>query len=239
MPRQPGKPREYTRPAPPEVTMGASAARRWMTADWRTRRTVRLRRLGEWVAMTRARLNMSLRDLERQARHDGEDISETLIRRLEDLRHGDANLTDVRRVSWPAVDYLATLSGQTLADVDAYLRTGEAAALEPSLNSDAETVRAAFLSLSPARRQSLEDFAQHLYQLDLAESAPAATTGSASAHASAHASAREVVGAVDAETQRARDELRAAGDAAIHALTQKEQGGQPEPRRIPSHRQAR
>lgn len=217
MPRQPGKPREPRESRRDSVlsqtlSQALGAPRRWMTADWRARRMVRLRRLGEWVAMTRARLGMSLLELERQARHDGEDISETLIRRLETLRTEGANLTDVRRVSLPAVDYLAALAGQTLADVDAYLRSGEEAALEPTTSARAETVRAAFLSLSPARQQALEDFAQHLYQLDLVE-AGSAPPHHAPSGSSAHG------GAVDAATRRTLDELHTVSADALRALT--------------------
>lgn len=239
MPRQPGKPRERLVPPASQSYASVTTRRMWMTADWRARRVIRLRRLGEWVAAARARLGMSLLDVEHQARRDGEDISETLIRRLEGMRLTGANLDDVRRVSLPAVDYLAALAGMTLGDVDAYLRTGEAAAMEPSLDSRAETVRAAFLSLSPARQQALEDFAQHLYQLDLAETGAASVASAISASAASD----EALTATTTATQRARDELRAVSDGAMRALgdgAADHTGERPgEKRRKPGDRQAR
>ena len=188
----------------------AVAQQPWMTRDWATRRTLRLRRLGEWVAMTRAKLGLTIRNLETQARRDGEDLSETLILRLEKMRLADNPTDERRRVSLTAVDYLAALNGQTLADVDAYLRTGDEAALNASEENEADSMRALYLALSPAHRRSVFDFAEHMYQLDLA-----------AAGATSHVPRR---GAVDPETQAARETLRAVAEGAIATL--REQAGE-------------
>lgn len=198
----------------------ARGAQRWMTAGWSTREAQRLKRLGEYVYRARAGMQtgtgepMSLVALQNQARHDGLTISEALIRRLEAMRLGGKALDARRTISWAAVDYIVALNGQTLGDLDAYLRTGDTAALDPSLNARAESVRTVFLSLSPARQQSAEEFIEHLYQRDLAESAAES--------ADVRALTRASSGAVDAETQHARDTLRDATNAAIRALTQED-----------------
>lgn len=195
---------------------GVRPQRRWMTAQWGARREVYLRRLGEWMWTTRSRLGLSLADLARLARSQGEFVSTSQLSRMELLRQPERDAASRQIVSLTAVAYLAALAGQTLADVDTYLRAGDVAALDPALSSRAETVRTAFLTLSPARQRALEDFAQYLFELDLAEQGvhDIATSGTPKAPSAASSVASR------RDTQRTLDELHTTVDAALHTWGQ-------------------
>lgn len=233
--RGPGRPRgaRALRPPSPAEMQGLAplAPRSWLTEDWRSRRATRLQRLGQWAATTRARLQLSLRDVETLARRDGEEMSQMLWTRLEKMRERPADADDVRRrVSITVIDWMAMMAGQTLSDVDRYLRSGDVADLDPGVETRADTVRSAYLALSPVRRQSLEDFAQHLYHMEemSQRAAQGAAQGAAmpelarpepvpealpeptpeSVLASAAAAQSEVL-AVRAELQRALEQMRA------------------------------
>lgn len=153
----------------------------WMTADWRQRRALMLRRLGDWIAYSRLRIgNMSFHRLQVAARADGEDLSESLLNRLELMRElpDDANVAR-KKVSFTAIAWLAAYSGQSLADLDRYLRGehGErdergvtiSAPGEVAAESEADTLRTLYLALSPEHRQSVMLFAEHLYGVHLTE----------------------------------------------------------------------
>ncbi len=188
--------------------------RRWMTAQWGARREVYLQRLGAWMWMTRTRLGLSLADLAKMARDQGEFVSTSQLNRMELLRE-PGRAADRQHVSITAVAYLAALAGQTLADVDAYLRAGDTAAMDANLSSRAETVRTAFLTLSPARQRALEDFTQYLYELDLAEQ------GQSPSAAPDAPDARVPLAPIphDGDTQRALAELHATVDSALADLS--------------------
>jgi hypothetical protein len=135
--------------------------------DWPLRRAQYLQRLGQWVALTMQRLDLSSRQLEALAIRTGEPTSSNMLLRMARLRLSrKAPDLASERVSLTPVLWLATLAGQTLTDVDRYLRSGDVADLEASPDSRADTMRGVYLALSPARQQALEEFAHHLYQLD-------------------------------------------------------------------------
>src|SRR5487761_2077116 len=136
----------------------------WLINDWPARRAAYLQRIGEWVTLTMTRLRFSSHVLEDLAMHTGEPTSSPTLLRLASLRDvTDAANPRQQRVSLTTILWLATLSGQTLTDIARFLRSGDIPDLETSAETHADTLRGAYLALTPTHQQSLEDFAHHLY----------------------------------------------------------------------------
>ena len=165
------------RPARPARRKRVSQARPGHAGNWRIRGTVLRQRLAAWFIHTRKdRLHMSLRELQSAAHADGVSLSVTSIQRIESLV--DPQLANER--SWIAFDYvlwLAAYSGQSLADVDRFITSGDwryvgnLADAAMTEESQADRVRVNFLSLSPKRKQEVLDFITFARSLDEADQA--------------------------------------------------------------------
>ncbi|HEX6818793.1 MAG TPA: hypothetical protein VF120_10490 [Ktedonobacterales bacterium] len=162
---------------PPRRRKLVSQARRGNAGNWRIRGVVLRQRLAQWFVWTRKeRLHMSLRELQAAAHADGVSLSVTSIKRIESLI--DAEVAEER--SWIAVDYvlwLAAYTGQSLADVDRFITSGDwryvgqLADTATSEESQADRVRVNFLALSPTRKQAALDFITFARALDEADQA--------------------------------------------------------------------
>lgn len=219
-------PEPTPRPTPrPTRRKRVSPARRGNAGNWRVRGVVLRQRLAQWFVWTRQqRLHMSLRELQAAAHADGVSLSVTSIKRIESLV--DPTLASER--SWIAVDYvlwLAAYTGQSLADVDRFITSGDwryvgqLADTAMTEESQADRVRVNFLALSPERKQAALDFIAYARSLDEADQAaelrlrPSIERPVASQAASGGVmSAGET--ALDARTQGVLDDL-ARGEEAV------------------------
>src|SRR5487761_2720095 len=154
-------------------TLSPTGPKVWLLDGWEVRRERYMKRLGEWAALTMQRLQLSSRELEALAARTGGMASATTFRRLARQRMRDTDPVAAREhVNIGTVLWLATLAGQTLADIDRYLRSGDTGDLDPSIESRADTLRGAYLALTPTRQAALDEFARYLYQMDMAERQP-------------------------------------------------------------------
>lgn len=152
--------------------VGADQQQHGQAGNWPVRSALQRQRIGQWFTWTRkSRLHMSLRALRDAAARDGVELSVSAIRRLE----GMADLRVAAERQWVALDnilWLAAFSGQTLADLDRFLQSGEwryvgnLSDAAPSVESLADRVRVRFLSLSPERQLTVASFIEHERYLD-------------------------------------------------------------------------
>lgn len=163
-------------PAKPQRGKRVRESQPGHAGDWRTRGAVLRQRTAEWFKWTRQHLlhDMSLRELQAAAHADGVSLSVTSIQRIESL----TNFELARERSWIAWDYvlwLAAYSGQSIADVDRFLTSGDWRHVgnlsdeAPTEESQADRVRANFRALSDKRKQEVVDFMIFARSLDDAD----------------------------------------------------------------------
>lgn len=164
--------RTPTTPRRRRQRVGAPAASRGLTSNWLARSALQRQRIGQWFAWTRqSKLHMSLRALRDAAAADGIELSVGAIRRLEalaDLREA----AERKRIALDDILWLAAYSGQTLADLERFISSGDWSQVgnlrdaAPSIDSQADRVRQRFLSLTTARQEHVVAFIEHERYLD-------------------------------------------------------------------------
>lgn len=131
--------------------------------NWPARMVVLRQRTALWFRWTREqKLHMSPRELEAAAQADGVALSEAGVRRFEKMSDRD----EATERQWVAMEYvlwLAAYSGQSFADVARFLMGGDwsqvglLSDVAPSDESQADRLRAAFLTLTEDRKKTLLD----------------------------------------------------------------------------------
>jgi len=196
-------------------------------------------RLAQWFTWTRTtRLHMSLRELQAAAHADGVSLSVTAIQRIERLV--DPALANERSwIAWDYVLWLAAYSGQSIADLDRFLNSGDwrnvgnLTDVAPSAESLADRVRVRFLALSPERQRAVIDFIEHerhLDELDLQASMGLRTLTSRSTQRPGQQPTQqqpEPSGGIDEATQQVLGDLAHGQEITREAMREHEQQQQP------------
>lgn len=156
--------------------------------NWRARNVEMRQRIADWFRWTRqTKLHMSRYELADAALADGVELTEPVVRRLENM----TNPAVAEARHWLAIEYilwLAAYSGQSFIDVARFLVGGDWAQLgvltdsTPSDDAMADRVRATFMNLTYDRKRGALDHLIFLQSLDDRDRARATGGRRLSAH---------------------------------------------------------